>query len=177
MNNSNTPSVFNFDSTAVRTTINSDSNIMFCAKDVCTAIDIEWKGASSTLKNIPDSWKGIRKLQTPGGEQSATFISEPALYRLIFRSNKPAATNFANWVCEEVLPTIRKQGFYGEVSASEQIRLSNQMIKLLPMLKKEKDAFVFEVIKRRFANICNLLGEPMPDINMLGQEVGQLSLI
>lgn len=33
-------------------------------------------------------------------------------YRVIFRSNKPEAETFQNWVFEEVLPQIRKTGKY-----------------------------------------------------------------
>jgi prophage antirepressor-like protein len=48
-----------------------------------------------------------------GGE--ANFINEAGLYRLIFRSNKPKANEFATWVCEVVLPAIRKHGHFGTV--------------------------------------------------------------
>ena len=34
------------------------------------------------------------------------------LYRIIFRSNKPQALSFQDWVFAEVLPTIRKTGSY-----------------------------------------------------------------
>ncbi len=37
-------------------------------------------------------------------------IDEPGLYRLILRSDKPAAKPFRKWVTSEVLPTIRKTG-------------------------------------------------------------------
>jgi hypothetical protein len=40
------------------------------------------------------------------------LISEPAVYKLAFRSNKPEADAFTNWVASEVLPTIRKTGRY-----------------------------------------------------------------
>lgn len=39
---------------------------------------------------------------------SITFISESGLYKLILRSNKPAAQKFADWVTSDVLPTLRK---------------------------------------------------------------------
>lgn len=44
---------------------------------------------------------------------SMWLINEADLYRLIIRSNLPAAEKFENWVVEEVLPTIRKTGGYG----------------------------------------------------------------
>lgn len=43
---------------------------------------------------------------------SVTFINEGNLYRLIIKSRKPEAERFESWVCDEVLPTIRKTGSY-----------------------------------------------------------------
>lgn len=40
------------------------------------------------------------------------FIAEKDVYRLIMRSNLPDAEKFQDWVCDEVLPTIRKHGAY-----------------------------------------------------------------
>jgi hypothetical protein len=39
-----------------------------------------------------------------------TFITEPALYMLAFKSHKKEAIDFTKWVCETVLPSIRKTG-------------------------------------------------------------------
>ena len=45
-------------------------------------------------------------------QRRTAFINEPNLYRIIFRSEKPIAKNFQNWVFEEVLPQIRETGKY-----------------------------------------------------------------
>ena len=39
-------------------------------------------------------------------------VSEPGLYKLIFKSRKEEAEAFQDWVFEEVLPAIRKTGRY-----------------------------------------------------------------
>jgi len=72
----------------VLTTTDSNNEIWFCAKDVCTILVIYWSGSEVTLQNMPENWKGVLKLTTPGGEQNANFINEANLYHLIFRSNK-----------------------------------------------------------------------------------------
>ena len=41
-----------------------------------------------------------------------TFINEMNLYKVIMRSDKPQAEPFQDWVCGEVLPSIRKNGGY-----------------------------------------------------------------
>lgn len=40
------------------------------------------------------------------------YIPESDLYRLIVQSKLPAAKRFESWVCDEVLPSIRKHGAY-----------------------------------------------------------------
>lgn len=68
---------------------------------------------------VTDHCKGVVVLPTPsaGGMQMMKWISEPDLYRLIMRSKLPAAEQFQDWVCEEVLPAIRSTGSYSFIEA------------------------------------------------------------
>lgn len=119
-------SIFNFKSTPVRTQL-IDGNIWFCLIDVCDSLNLKRK--TNWLSRL--SGDGLRKMQlidNLGRSQETTFINEPNLYRLIFRSNKPAAVQFGNWVYEEVLPTIRKTGSYG-VSAQVDMKAIGGMVK------------------------------------------------
>lgn len=50
---------------------------------------------------------------TEGGVQKLKYINEGNLYRLIVNSNMPKAEEFESWIFDEVLPTIRKKGYYG----------------------------------------------------------------
>ena len=108
---------FSFQNNTVRT-LSETGETWFVARDICAALEISWRG-EETLANIPTQWKGVRSFRTPssednrgGGEQQLIIINEPALYKLAFRSNKPAAEEFTNWVASEVLPAIRKTGSY-----------------------------------------------------------------
>lgn len=49
-------------------------------------------------------------VKTAGGHQTVTLIRESGLYKMVFRSRKPNAQRFQNWVCRTVLPEIRKRG-------------------------------------------------------------------
>lgn len=106
----NAISIFNFKSTPVRTQI-IDNHIWFCLIDVCDSLAL--KRGSKVVDRLEKA--GVRKtsLSYTSGAKEVSFINEPNLYRLIFRSNKPAAVQFGNWVYEEVLPSIRKTGGYG----------------------------------------------------------------
>lgn len=168
---------FLFSEKEVRTATDEHGEVWFCAKDVFEALEINGNGSRSSLKNYPENWKGVLYLGTPGGVQEALFISEPALYRVIFRSNKPEAIEFANWVCEEVLPALRKQGYFGLTKDIDQVKATNAMVSLLRTLSGTTDAFTFELLKRRLRNLCNAMGEPMPNINLLGKDRNQLDLL
>ena len=58
---------------------------------------------NSDVKNID-----IRKLNNAG----ENFITESGVYKLVFKSHKPNAEAFTDWVADEVLPAIRKTGGY-----------------------------------------------------------------
>jgi prophage antirepressor-like protein len=58
-----------------------------------------------------------------GVARSINIINESGLYNLIFRSNKPEARAFRKWVTSEVLPAIRKQGYYMMEELRDQIKM------------------------------------------------------
>lgn len=161
---------FSFSSTEIRTAIDENGHVFFGAKDVVTALEMTWRGNLS-LKNIPEKWRAIALSATPSGTQETIFINEPALFMLAFRSSKPEAVKFTQWVCEDVLPAIKKQGFYGNVSAKELIALRNQKIKLIQELVNCRDQFAKSAYITTLRNICNQLGEPMPNTELLGQQL------
>jgi len=160
---------FLFSEQKVRTATDDKGEAWFCAKDVFETLGIAWKGVSGSLKNTPEEWQGVCYLQTPGGIQEAVFISEPGVYQTAFISRKPEAIAFTKWVCEEVLPAIRRQGFYGRITAGQQIALRNQKIKLIEKLVSS-DAFVYDAVITSLRNVCNQLGEPMPDTALIGKD-------
>tara|TARA_R110002167_G_scaffold98718_10_gene259419 strand:+ start:1236 stop:1787 length:552 start_codon:yes stop_codon:yes gene_type:complete len=166
---------FLFSNHEVRTALGDDGEAWFCAKDVFEALGITWKGARGSLMNCPEKWQVVCYLQTSHGTKETIFIAEPAVYQTSFRSNKPDAIKFTEWVCEEVLPAIRRQGYYGTLTAGQQIALRSQKIKLLEKLGTS-DAFIYQAVLTSLRNICNQLGEPMPDTKWIGQDRKQLRL-
>ena len=103
------PCPFVFRDHQIRTVIKKEQP-WFIAKDVCKALGINWCGTA--LNGIPESWQGMWSHHTPSGNQRVRFISEPAVYKLAFRSNKEEADAFTNWIASEVVPSIRKTGAY-----------------------------------------------------------------
>lgn len=84
----------------------------FVAKDVCQVLGIaNHKDAVSRLDD--DERQGVGITDPLGIRQIANAVSESGLYSLIFQSRKPEARKFRKWVTGEVLPSIRKKGYYG----------------------------------------------------------------
>lgn len=126
-------SPFQFQDHPIRTQIEGDT-LWFVARDVCEALGIVWKtgkgaGNSGTLSSIPAEWQDIKSFLTLGGRQKLRVITEPAVYKLAFRSNKPEADAFTNWVASEVVPSIRKTGkFEATPTPSSPITPADQSI-------------------------------------------------
>lgn len=103
---------------SVRTLETIDGKVLFCGKDIAEAL-----GYRDTAYAISAHCKGVEEIPTPtaGGIQKMKFISEGDLYRLITHSKLPNAGRFEIWVFDEVLPTIRKYGGYGNTNIEEVI--------------------------------------------------------
>lgn len=83
----------------------------FVAKDVCAVLEIEKH--RDAVSRLDEDERGSLVVDTLGGSQKMTAVSESGLYSLIFQSRKPEAKKFRKWVTSEVLPSIRRKGYYG----------------------------------------------------------------
>ena len=55
------------------------------------------------------------------------WLQEPAVYQLISKSKRPEAVDFQKWFFEEVLPSLRKNGFYTSTSTrNHQLHVLNE---------------------------------------------------
>lgn len=105
---------FSFEAREVRTLL-IDDQPWFCAADVCAVLEYA-NSRQAIQKNCREKGVSVRDTLTKGGVQALTFISEGNLYRLIIKSRKEEAQRFEAWVCDEVLPAIRKHGRYVDES-------------------------------------------------------------
>ncbi len=94
----------------MRTFTDTKGLVWFVAQDVCQALGLT--NTARALTRLMPSVKGVTTVNTHGGPQEMTTISEPGLYALIFRSRKPEAEAFQAWVTHDVLPAIRQDGLY-----------------------------------------------------------------
>ncbi len=83
----------------------------FCLPDVCAVLDIQ-NSRDMVAKQLDGAGVDKIYISYASGKKQVTFVNEPNLYRVIFRSNKPEARVFQDWVFNDVLPSIRKTGQY-----------------------------------------------------------------
>lgn len=88
-----------------------DGEPWFAAVDVCNVLDYA-NGRDAIAKHCRAGGVAKRDTPTNSGIQPLTYINEGNLYRLVIKSRKPEAERFESWVCDEVLPSIRKTGSY-----------------------------------------------------------------
>jgi prophage antirepressor-like protein len=115
----------------------TSDNPLFCLTDICRVLEIQPSVTKKRLKQ--DGVNLIKVIDAYGREQLATFVTEQNLYKVIMRSDKPQAEQFQDWICGEILPSIRKHGAYMTPAAIEQA-LSDPdfIIGLATQLKTEK---------------------------------------
>lgn len=99
----------------IRTAGTAD-NPLFCLKDLCRVLELRVDGVTPRLKK--DGYNRIGVIDNLGREQQAIFVNEQNLYKVIMRSDKPQAEPFQDWVCGEVLPSIRRTGGYIATNAN-----------------------------------------------------------
>ena len=103
--------VFSFGNHEIRTVTDELGEAWFVANDVCEALELENpRDALATHVDSEDVAK--HDTLTPGGLQKLNHVNESGLYALIFGSRKESAKRFKRWVTSEVLPSIRKNGYY-----------------------------------------------------------------
>ena len=151
-------SIFVFESNEVEV-FEFNGEILFNPKHVAKCLELSDSGLRNhlatmnenqavLLKNSTVLNKDIRKLNNTGEK----FLKEAGVYKLIFKSHKPSAERFQDWVTDEVLPQIRQTGGY--IPTSEGDTEEEIMAKALLIAHK--------TIDRQKERIANL--QPKADI-------------
>ena len=83
---------------------------LFRASDI--GIILEINNIRMSIVDFDESEKrAVSSTDSTGRMQDVTFLTEKGLYKVLFRSRKPIAQKFQNWVCD-VIKEIRVTGIY-----------------------------------------------------------------
>jgi prophage antirepressor-like protein len=121
-----------------------DGEPWFCGRDLAAALaykkpqkafadHVEGKHRCS-YKALAALLEGGSVLGHPSGMQPhAIWVSEPGMFSLVLGSRLEAAKAFKDWVCEDVLPSLRRHGRYicPCVEVRNERQLHDQVVKHL----------------------------------------------
>lgn len=105
---------FNYGDAQVRV-VTIDGEPWFVLADLCRVLGI--RNARDVAARLDGDMKGVDQIDTLGGRQSVTVVSEAGMYEVVIRSDKPEAAAFRRWVTGTVLPEIRRTGSYSPAPA------------------------------------------------------------
>jgi prophage antirepressor-like protein len=152
---------------------------LFLANEIGQLLGL--KNIRSSLSRMNSLWKAVRPMDTVGGIQQMTFLTESGLYKLIMRSDKYEAIKFQEWICEIVLPSLRKTGQYKmqEHSPKEQLtfKIENEFdlhTKVVHFLKNQYPESLFsaglgelqDTVQKRIKSSKMGYQKGMPDLTI-----------
>ena len=112
MSNSNL--TYNFHDSNIRVEQTDKGEVLFCLADVCKSLNLSTP--AKTANQIKEEFElgelNSCSYDTGYGVKEFTMITEPQLYFVMMRSNSKIAREFRQWICNEVIPEIRKRGAY-----------------------------------------------------------------
>lgn len=140
----NKVTIYRYDENKPMRTLNLNGEPWFVLRDVCEVLGLG--NSRMVADRLDEDEKGVSQIDTLGGVQNATIISESGLYNVILRSDKPEAKPFRKWVTAVVLPSIRKNGGY--IAGQEELSPQELMAKALLVAQKtltDRDARIKEL--------------------------------
>ena len=130
---------------SIRTAV-VDGEPWFCLKDACDILGI--KNHKDLRKRLNP--KGVDSIDTltKGGKQALLYVDEPNLYKAIMQSRKKEAEVFSDWIFYEVIPSIRKHGYYSNIP-----QINEKDVAMLSIIKagsEEERSIAFSKYQERF---------------------------
>lgn len=172
---SNAIIAFDFEDKPVRT-VEKKGEPWFVLNDVCRVLEITNVG--NVAQRLDEDEKAAIRLTDGSQHREMVLVSEGGLYTVILRA-KGAATpgtpawRFRRWVTHDVLPNIRKHGFYGERNTVRSVQarnaMQNQVMRIMEKLRNTRDVAVRQVLWDMLNNMCSDLGIATPEIQLLGK--------
>lgn len=87
-----------------------DGEPWWVASQLCGMLDLE--NVTAAVKRLPDDMVALISIKGIGRGGPVNCVSEPGMWLLVARSDKAEAQEVILWLCRDVLPALRKYGFY-----------------------------------------------------------------
>ncbi len=122
-------------------TVTIDGEPWFVGMDVTSVLG--YANGRDALTSLPERMRNT--VAIPDGKRgnpNRAIVSEFGVYRLIMRSNLPAAERFQDWLAEEVIPSIRRTGSYSAVPALPDLTTPQGVLALATQFQRTAEQLV-----------------------------------
>ena len=144
-----------YDGTAALQVLGDKNNPWFICKEVFDFLGIPKNYMARKLKTLDEDEKMVAEIsknkdssvitlmtervkRVQGSRNTIYLISEPGFYKIALTSQTERAKEFTRWVTHEVLPRIRKYGYYKLTVAEEKANAINSIMETLGVTALEK---------------------------------------
>lgn len=101
---------FDYQGNSIRVIRDEHGEPWWIAADISAIL--EYRSASDMARYLDEDEKGAHSVRTPSGIQNMIIVNEPGLYSAIMKSRRPEAKAFKRFITHELLPTLRRSGYY-----------------------------------------------------------------
>ena len=142
-----------FEGKTITVIIDDNDKVWFNANELTTALGyIDIKDAVRRHVNKKDKiqFRDINHNLNIKNDPQTSYLSESGMYKLILRSKLEKAKKFSDWVTDEVLPSIRKFGYYKIIKTSEASK--NELLDKINYLEKQNKLMINDLKKEKYPN-------------------------
>jgi prophage antirepressor-like protein len=129
------------------------SEPLFRASDIGEIL--EMGNIRTSIQQFDETERHVHTMDTSTGPKQVTFLTEKGLYKVLFKSRKPIAEKFQNWVCD-VVKEIRLNGVYDLQKQLLQVEHQKEK-EYEAKLEKQKVLEREKVILKEYATIGSII--------------------
>ncbi len=142
-----------FEKQQINIIIDNNDKLWFNANDLTTALGYDRQKRMIRF-HVEDKNKSqlqyINHNHNINKHPQSIYISETGLYTLLIKSNKPNAKKFTAWITGEVLPSLRKYGYYKMKNKFEKDKTG--LLQQINYLEKQTKTMEGDLKKDKYPN-------------------------
>ena len=133
---------------------------LFRASDIGEIL--EMGNIRTSIQYFDETERHVHTMDTSTGPKQVTFLTEKGLYKILFKSRKPIAEKFQNWVCE-VIKEIRLNSVYDLQKQLEKQQIEFQLFEenknkeMEENIIKQKELQNEKTLLDKFSYNCSLI--------------------
>lgn len=140
-----------FEGSVIKVIIDDNDRVWFHANDLALALGyVDVKDAVRRHVNKKDkiSFREINHSSSIKNDPQTSYLSESGMYKLILSSKMKKAEKFSSWITEEVLPSIRKFGYYKLKKGYENEKTA--LLNKINYLEKQNKQMINDLKKNKY---------------------------